>query len=85
MKRAAKSSKPMQEKPPTFQGWNTSDAEEIERRRWRGAVETTEVESLEPEHPIFGTFRVRSASGTGYEVEIRSLVAHDNSCGCLDW
>ena len=34
--------------------------------------------------PYFGSFRVRSAGGGSYEVEIRSLDQPLNSCGCAD-
>ncbi len=42
------------------------------------------VEALEPAHPMFGSFRTRSESGTAYDVEIRSLDGFDNACGCID-
>ena len=71
-------------RPPPMQGWQSSDAEEIERRRWRGRTEIADVEPLEPKHPIFGRFRVRSAAGGSYDVEIRSLDRPLNSCGCAD-
>jgi hypothetical protein len=66
-------------------GWRTTDEEEIERRRLRAASEPIEIESLEPEHPVFGTFRASSGPGRGYEVEIRSLDVMDNSCDCPDY
>ena len=66
------------------QGWLSNDEDEIERRRWRGQTEITGVEALEPAHPYFGTFRVRSASGGSYEVELRSLTERLSSCGCAD-
>jgi hypothetical protein len=72
------------EKPAEQQGWRTSDAEEIERRRWRGSTEIVAIEALEPGHPLYGTFRTRSDSGSAYEVEIRSLDGLSNSCGCID-
>ncbi len=53
-------------------------------RRWRGRTEIVAIEALEPEQPIFGTFRVRSGSGSSYDVEIRSLDGLTNSCGCID-
>jgi hypothetical protein len=62
-------------------GWRTTDDEEIERRRARAASEPIEIETLERDYPVFGAFRVSS----GYEVEIRSLEARDNSCGCPDF
>jgi superfamily II DNA or RNA helicase len=72
------------DRPPTPQGWRTSDAEEIELRRWRGRTEIDAVEALEPKQSLFGTFRVRSGSGGSYEVELRSLDGFANSCGCID-
>ena len=72
------------ERPAPSQGWDTSDEHEIKLRRWRGRTEITAVESVEPNHPVFGTFRTRSESGTAYEVEIRSLDGFQNSCGCID-
>ncbi|MFL6292909.1 MAG: DEAD/DEAH box helicase, partial [Thermoanaerobaculia bacterium] len=72
------------ERRPRSQGWLTTDEEEIERRRQRAAGEPLAVKAIEPEHPVFGTFRVASESGSSYEVEIRSLSQPDNSCGCPD-
>ncbi len=69
---------------PRFQGWATSDQDEIERRRLRGIEEDIVVEPLEPEHGPFGTFLARSGSGETYHVEIRSLVDPANSCECPD-
>ncbi|MDH3596125.1 MAG: DEAD/DEAH box helicase [Rhodospirillales bacterium] len=69
---------------PSFLGWNTTDQEEIERRRWRGRAEIIAVEAQGPDGEFFGTFRVRSASGSRYDVEIRALASLDNSCGCID-
>src|SRR4051794_35826741 len=77
--------KNVQERRSAFQGWDTSDDEELERRRWRGLTDIAKVEVLEPDHPLFGAFRVRSITGGAYEVEIRSLTARENSCGCADW
>ena len=76
----------MLDRPPV-QGWNTSDDDEIALRRWRGAAEIVALEPLEPEHPVYGTFRAISGnggSGSAYEVEIRSLDGFANSCGCID-
>ena len=79
-------------RPPQAQGWNTTDEDEIALRRWRGRTEVTSPEALEPRHPVFGTFRIRvvpearfaATSGSSYEIEIRSLDQHINSCGCID-
>jgi superfamily II DNA or RNA helicase len=69
---------------PAAQGWITSDDDEVALRRWRGSAEIVAVEALEPEHPVFGSFRAQSGSGGFYEVEIRSLDGFANSCGCID-
>ena len=79
--------RPKRKKRPSSppQGWRTTDEDEIERRRQRAAGEPLAVEALEPGHPVFGTFRVSSETGSSYEVEIRSLSERDNSCGCPDY
>lgn len=69
---------------PQILGWKTDDGNEIELRRWRGRTEIARIEALEPAFPLFGTFRAQSASGGVYEVEIRDLENHNNSCGCVD-
>jgi hypothetical protein len=66
-------------------GWRTTDADEIALRRERAASERMHVESLEPSEPVFATFAVRSPSGAGYEVEVRSLSECENSCSCPDF
>ena len=73
------------DRPPAAEGWRTTDAEEVELRRWRGSIEIIAIEALDGEHPIFGTFRTRSGTGGSYEVEIRSLEAFSNCCGCIDY
>ena len=65
-------------------GWRTSDEDEIALRRWRGRTEVQGVVALDPDRGFFGEFRVRSASQSDYEVEIRSLDGLTNSCGCID-
>lgn len=85
VKRSPRKAKKVQERSSGFQGWNTTDADELERRRWRGLTDIGAIENLEPEHPYFGNFRVHSTSGATYEVEIRSLILRENSCGCPDW
>lgn len=74
----------VQSRKTRFQGWRTSDADEIERRRRRAAEERLEIQSLEPAQAFFGTFEVGSEGGGTYEVEVRSLTERWNSCGCLD-
>lgn len=69
---------------PQVTGWNTSDADEIQIRQWRGRTEIAGVEALEPPYGPYGTFRVRSGTGGLYDVEIRDLEGRTNSCGCVD-
>lgn len=69
---------------PQMLGWNTSDADEIQIRQWRGRTEIAKIEALEPQFGPHGTFRLRSGSGSLYEVEIRDLTGRNNSCGCID-
>ena len=84
-KKSIGKAKLVQDKVPPPLGWDTSDEEEIDRRRWRGSTDIVSVEALEPDVPYFGTYRVRSTSGNHYDVEIRSLADRSNSCGCADW
>jgi hypothetical protein len=66
-------------------GWRTSDDDEIALRRRRAGAERVRVENLDPREPVFSTFRVHSASGAEYTVEIRSLTELENSCSCPDF
>jgi superfamily II DNA or RNA helicase len=68
-------------RPP---GWSTSDADEIERRRLRGASEPARIESQTPGDIFFGIYQIHSGSGQTYCVEIRSLAEPINSCDCPD-
>jgi len=84
-KRAKSKSRTVLDRPPLAQGWKTSDADEIALRRWRGTTEIVAIDALEPGEQIFGTFRAQSSGSGGlYEVEVRSLTSHTNSCGCID-
>ncbi len=65
-------------------GWFSSDADEIERRRIRGANEAIQIESLTRDDAFYGCYRTHSGSGQTYRVEIRSLTEHVNSCDCPD-
>ncbi|MGD8940000.1 MAG: DEAD/DEAH box helicase [Gammaproteobacteria bacterium] len=66
------------------QGWRTSDEQEIERRRQRGAAESFRIETLAKISPFLGDFRVLSGNGGGYTVEVRSLSQPLNTCDCPD-
>jgi superfamily II DNA/RNA helicase len=67
-------------------GWNSTDVDEIERRRFRGQTEKMKSRAIEPEHAYFGSFTVDSEKrDKTYTVEIRSLAEHINSCDCPDY
>ncbi|MEI7669527.1 MAG: DEAD/DEAH box helicase, partial [Pseudomonadota bacterium] len=66
-------------------GWNTTDIEEINRRRLRASAEEMLVKNLEPEIAYFGTYSVKAGSGNNYIVEIRSFDQDINSCSCADY
>src|SRR2546430_7324014 len=72
-----------------FSGWKTTDEDEIARRRLRASVEAMNIEPMEPDHPIYGTFSVRSlrtrSENLSYFVEIRALTEFQNSCTCPDY
>ena len=72
------------DRPPTFKGWISTDADEIGRREWRGRTEIVEVRALDGTPRPFGDYRVTSSSGSSYTVEIRSLREPVNSCECHD-
>lgn len=70
---------------PTIHNWNTSDAEEILRRKQRAETESFGIHNLDPAQPIFSNFCVDSHSGRAYSVEIRSLKERQFSCECVDF
>ncbi|MEW6667073.1 MAG: hypothetical protein AB1512_17865 [Thermodesulfobacteriota bacterium] len=74
------------ERKQKFQGWRTTDEEEIERRRLRAYQEPMRIKPAEPGQPFYGTFACRSdVSARTYLVEIRSLTQSENSCQCPDY
>ena len=73
------------ERGPVFRGWISTDQDEIKRREWRGRTEVDEVRALDRHRGLFCDYRVRSSSGSGYVVELRSLRERINSCGCRDF
>lgn len=70
---------------PPVSNWRTTDQDEINRRRLRAARETMRLTNLTPEHPVFSNFRVDSASGQTYQVELRELHPLVGSCTCVDF
>lgn len=66
------------------EGWRTSDADEIERRRRRAAAEKPQVQAQDG-RAYYGAYRVASASTAGsHRVEWRSAAHPINSCDCAD-
>lgn len=74
-------------KPPKLHGWNTTDADEIALRRHRAQTEEMTIAPAAPAPDGFhGDYDVTSGrSGRRYQVEIRALLAPDNSCTCTDF
>ena len=78
-------SRAVNERPPTFRGWLSTDEDEVRRREWRGRTEIEEVRALDPKRHPFGDYCVTSSSGGAYVVEVRSLRQRINSCECDDY
>jgi hypothetical protein len=70
---------------PSPHNWRTTDQDEINRRRERAATEEFKITNLNPGFPIFSDFRVRSASGMTYVVEVRDLRERQFGCECVDF
>ncbi len=70
---------------PVFQGWRSTDEDEIRRREWRGRTEIDEVAIADEHRAPFCDYRVTSSNGNRYVVEIRALGERINSCGCRDF
>jgi hypothetical protein len=75
----------LQVEVPSIHNWRTTDQDEINRRRFRAQTEDFQISNLEPRYPIFSNFRVRSASGLFYSVEIRDLRQRQFACECVDF
>ncbi len=66
--------------------WNTSDDDEVNRRRLRAQTEAMHIAALNQGGNYFTDYSVRSVgSGNAYTVEIRSLTERINSCTCADY
>lgn len=50
--------------------WNSTDEQEIERRRERAREESFAIQVLDKTERILSSFRVDSASGSAYTVEV---------------
>lgn len=65
--------------------WNSTDAQEIERRRERAREESFAIQALDKTELILSSFRVDSASGSAYTVEVYDLKSPHFSCSCIDF
>src|SRR5919109_1547614 len=70
---------------PPPHDWRTTDADEINKRRLRARDESFRIANVDPRHPIFSNFRIESASGLAYLVEIRDLRERQFACDCVDF
>jgi hypothetical protein len=72
-------------KLPAAHDWRTTDADEINKRRQRAREESFVITNTDARHPIFSNFRVKSASGLTYSVEVRQLDGQHSACDCVDF
>ena len=72
-------------KLPPVHDWRTTDSDEINKRRLRAREESFVITNTDARHPIFSNFRVKSASGLTYLVEIRGLSGQQCACDCVDF
>lgn len=89
-KSRAKRAKKVEEKKIDNTNWNTTNEDEIERRKVRAAVEKIHVEQLGRDHNYYTSFVVFSDQWASHDtakylVEIRSLNEKINSCNCIDF
>lgn len=80
-----KKSKKIKKEKLELNGWNTTDMEEVERRRFRGKTEKFRFKNLNPNEVYFSSFELHSKNDKKYHVEIRSLSDDINSCDCPDY
>ena len=67
-------------------GWNTTDEDEITRRKIRAESEKFRIVNNEESRPYYSSFSIASVnSQKSYFVEIRSLDKPLNSCNCPDF
>lgn len=70
---------------PSPHNWRTTDEDEINRRRLRARDESFTIANLDPRHPVFSNFRVKSHSGLTYSIEIRDVLGRQFACDCVDF
>ncbi len=70
---------------PSAEDWRSTDEVEVLRRIQRAREEKHAISNLQPEHPVFSTFAVKSPSGMTYQVEVRDVASRSFSCTCPDF
>jgi len=70
---------------PSPDNCRTTDEDEINRRRLEPGDEAFSIANLDPRHPVFSNFRVKSHSGLTYSVEIRDVRRRQFRCDCADF
>ena len=70
---------------PPAHDWRTTDADEINRRRLRAQTERFAIRNTDAGEPVFSRFRVGSATGMTYSVEIRDVAKRCFACECVDF
>ncbi len=70
---------------PSAHDWRTTDADEINRRRLRAQNERFAISNTDPREPVHSRFRVKSATGMTYSVEIRHVAERQFACECVDF
>ncbi|MFA7233202.1 MAG: DEAD/DEAH box helicase [Terrimicrobiaceae bacterium] len=70
---------------PAHTDWRTTDADELAKRRLRAREERHRITNLDPAHPVFSNFEIKSPSGMTYRAEIRDVVSRQFSCTCTDF
>jgi len=89
-KPAPKPKKRTKKKPTTIPlpaagDWRSTDEIEVLRRIQRARDEKHAITNLQPQHPIYSTFEVKSPSGMTYQVEVRDVAKRSFSCTCPDF
>ena len=70
---------------PAHTDWRTTDADELAKRRFRAREEKFRITNLDPAHPVFSNFEIKSPSGMTYRAEIRDVASRQFSCTCTDF
>ena len=70
---------------PAHTDWRTTDADELAKRKLRAREEKFRITNLDPAHPIFSNFEIKSPSGMTYRAEVRDVASRQFSCTCTDF